>query len=110
VPTVPVGLMGTRGILPSLFSGSRGVVTIRIGEPFELPPYPFMSRPNRQRRHTDIIMERIARLLPPHMRGAYAESAKERSDTPHPEPRHGVDTKKKATQEVCDPSVLVRPR
>jgi 1-acyl-sn-glycerol-3-phosphate acyltransferase len=72
---VPVGISGSNGVWPK---GQRlphpgGHVTVRVGRPFrpadELPPG--MPRSESKRRTTDLIMRRIADLLPPRQRGAY---------------------------------------
>lgn len=72
-PVVPVGVIGSQGMLSvrAIF-GPRPRVTVRIGEPFHLP-----YRPDGQIDRaelvaaTDLLMRRIAELLPPHLRGMY---------------------------------------
>ncbi len=80
---LPVGLANTdrfwpRGQRPQ-FGGS---VTMRIGEPFLLPP----AASGAERRHgqqaaTELIMTRIAELLPARQQGAYAESVRRRASS-----------------------------
>jgi 1-acyl-sn-glycerol-3-phosphate acyltransferase len=50
----------------------RPTITIRVGEPFQLPPARGRGRKQRLTDDTDFIMCRIAELLPARYRGAYA--------------------------------------
>ena len=78
-PVVPIGIAGSHAVWPK---GQRlphpgGRVTVRIGEPFNLGD---LVPPDTDRRAikaiaTTILMERIAALLPPGQRGAYAKPA-----------------------------------
>jgi 1-acyl-sn-glycerol-3-phosphate acyltransferase len=74
-PIVPIGISGSEGVWPK---GQRlphpgGRVKVRIGRPFrpadELPEG--TDRAAAKRRTTDLIMRRIAELLPPRQRGVY---------------------------------------
>ncbi len=73
-PILPVAIWGTEHIrLPRAFL-QRTPVWLAIGEPFSL------SKPERIRtpivqEATDLIMAKIARLLPPQYRGVYAQAA-----------------------------------
>jgi 1-acyl-sn-glycerol-3-phosphate acyltransferase len=72
VPILPVGIIGTeqlRGV-GCLFRRPR--VTINIGKPFSLPPVKGKLTREKLVEYTDIIMRRIAELLPPKYRGVYA--------------------------------------
>ncbi len=60
IPLVPVGILEQAGIL-----------TARFGPPFSLEPVQG-DRQTRDRRLRDIVMLRIARLLPPELHGYYA--------------------------------------
>lgn len=71
VPILPIGISGTTGILSSLRRGRRQKVEVAIGEPYRLPDLAGINRREALRRHTDMIMRRIALLLPPHHRGDY---------------------------------------
>jgi len=76
VPIIPVGLVGTEDqVVKDRLSHFRRLdITIRIGEPFFLPP---MSRKNRNEYlaiNTEEIMCRIASLLPSPYRGYYADA------------------------------------
>ena len=78
-PVVPVGIAGSNGVWPK---GQRlphpgGRVTIRVGRAFrpvdELPAG--TDRSAAKRLTTDLIMRRIAGLLPAHQRGVYGAAA-----------------------------------
>jgi len=75
---VPVGITGTAEVWPR---GGRprfgGHVTLTVGEPFRLADVlePGTDRRAEKARATEVIMRRIAALLPPSYRGAYGEPA-----------------------------------
>ena len=76
VPIIAVGLTGTedRVVKYRLRHFRRLDISIKIGEPFYLPP---MDRKNRDaflEQSTEEIMCRIAALLPPDHRGVYADA------------------------------------
>lgn len=70
VPIVPVGLTGTEKIKKNLPRLRRTDVTVTIGEPFRLPESGRVRGPKLDE-YTDLIMRRIAALLPPEYRGVY---------------------------------------
>jgi len=70
VPIVPVGLTGTEKVKENLPRLRRTDVTVTIGEPFRLPESGRVRSPKLDE-YTDIIMRRIAALLPPEYRGVY---------------------------------------
>lgn len=73
VPIVPVGIIGSERINQHFLRLQRPPVTIRVGEPYELPE---MDRDDRQgwlSRSTEEIMCRIAALLPEEYRGFYTD-------------------------------------
>jgi 1-acyl-sn-glycerol-3-phosphate acyltransferase len=73
VPILPVGIIGTeqlRGV-GCLFRRPR--VTINIGQPFSLPPVEGKLTREKLVEYTDLIMRRVAELLPSKYRGVYAE-------------------------------------
>lgn len=70
VPIVPVGLTGTEKIKQNLPRLRRTDVTVTIGEPFRLPESGRVRGPKLDE-YTDLIMRRIAVLLPPEYRGVY---------------------------------------
>jgi 1-acyl-sn-glycerol-3-phosphate acyltransferase len=72
-PIVPVAFANTENMAASLRRLRRPTVAIRVGEAFALPPDDGDgSRQERRRHDTDLIMCRIAALLPPRYHGAYA--------------------------------------
>ena len=77
-PIVPLGIAGSYGVWPrgQTLPHPGGHVTVRVGRPFrpadELPPG--TDRRTAKGVVTRLIMERIAALLPPSQRGAYAGS------------------------------------
>jgi 1-acyl-sn-glycerol-3-phosphate acyltransferase len=76
VPVVPVAIIGTwdPNVLAHLKRLRKVDVTIRVGKPFTLPPLQPGERETQLRAYTDEMMCRIAAMLPPAMRGAYAEN------------------------------------
>lgn len=70
VPIVPVGLTGTEQIKHNLPRLRRTPLRVVVGEPFRLPE---SGRVRSQQLHeyTDLIMHRIAELLPEEYRGVY---------------------------------------
>jgi 1-acyl-sn-glycerol-3-phosphate acyltransferase len=77
-PIIPVAITGTPRIFLRQFPWlGRPRVTVTVGQPFavRLPAAP-VQRDDRER-VTGEIMERIAALLPPEMRGAYDNGAPE---------------------------------
>jgi 1-acyl-sn-glycerol-3-phosphate acyltransferase len=73
VPIVPFGIAGTDKTLRTLLHFRRPCLSVRVGEPFRLPPIHEESRSADLRRNTDEIMCRIATLLPPSYRGVYID-------------------------------------
>ncbi|MFL7840229.1 MAG: lysophospholipid acyltransferase family protein [Candidatus Promineifilaceae bacterium] len=75
LPLIPVGISGTedRLVKQKLKRLQRLDITIKIGEPFMLPPLPRKDREEFLEESTDEIMCRIAALLPPKYRGVYKE-------------------------------------
>jgi 1-acyl-sn-glycerol-3-phosphate acyltransferase len=75
VPIIPVGLTGSQD--SRFFSNLRRLhrthIVARLGNSFTLPPIPNQNRDAALQRYTDEIMCRIASLLPPDYRGAYAD-------------------------------------
>ena len=74
---LPVGIVGTEKIkqrvasLSSLFH--RPKVIVNIGETFKLPPSSGKLSRDQLTQSTDLIMKRIAELLPENYRGVYRE-------------------------------------
>jgi 1-acyl-sn-glycerol-3-phosphate acyltransferase len=74
-PILPMGFDGLCDVFPSLRTGRRARVTLRIGEPFG--PFSATGRGRERRRQLETIghriMERIADLIPPEQRGHYSD-------------------------------------
>lgn len=71
-PIVPVGITGTEDALKKLARLHKPHITVRFGEAFRLPEFPPRHRSEELQRWTDILMRRIAALLPESYRGFYA--------------------------------------
>lgn len=76
VPIVPVALTGTDNarVYASLRRLRRARVTLTVGMPFRLAESG--EGPGELAQDTRLIMQALADLLPPELRGAYGESAK----------------------------------
>ncbi len=72
---LPVGLVGTEDklVVERLKRLQRLDVHIYVGEPFKLPALQRNDRDTVLQEYTDEMMCRIAALLPPQARGAYAD-------------------------------------
>jgi 1-acyl-sn-glycerol-3-phosphate acyltransferase len=73
VPIVPLGHFGTERVARTWLRLRRPEVTVRIGEPFTLPPLAATERSAGLHEQTDLVMCHIAALLPPEYRGVYAD-------------------------------------
>ncbi|HIE39561.1 MAG TPA: 1-acyl-sn-glycerol-3-phosphate acyltransferase [Anaerolineales bacterium] len=71
VPIVPVGLTGTEKVKENFPRLRRTTVRVVIGEPFRLPESGRVRGPKLDE-YTELIMRRIAALLPEAYRGVYA--------------------------------------
>jgi len=75
---VPIGIAGSNGVWPrgQKLPHPGGHVTVKVGEAFRLADVlpPGTDRKTAKRLATDVIMRRIAALLPPAQRGAYGGS------------------------------------
>ncbi len=69
-PILPLGIHGTEKMRGKTWYFKRPVITIRFGKPFHLQKK--NGKPDREA-DTRLIMKRIADLLPPEYRGAYAD-------------------------------------
>ena len=77
VPIVPVGIVGaTDDFLSNSLKAQRPALHMHIGQPFRLPTdfYEGKSRKVIRQENVDLIMFRIAELLPENYRGYYGES------------------------------------
>jgi 1-acyl-sn-glycerol-3-phosphate acyltransferase len=64
VPVLPIGITGTEAIKGWGWMLRRPRITVNIGRPFELPAPGGLGRREDLERHTKMIMDRIAELLP----------------------------------------------
>jgi 1-acyl-sn-glycerol-3-phosphate acyltransferase len=71
VPIVPVAIAGTEKITRNLRRLRRTPVRVAFGEPFRLPETGHV-RKQQLEEYTDLIMRRIAEMLPETYRGVYA--------------------------------------
>ena len=84
LPVVPVGVVGTSDdFLSRALHGKRPVIEMHIGQPFHLPPLEGKGEQRRRsrQRNVDLVMQRIAALLPAQYRGAYAQEPRNPSET-----------------------------
>jgi 1-acyl-sn-glycerol-3-phosphate acyltransferase len=80
VAIVPMAHFGTEKVMPGWAHLQRGLITVRVGRPIHLPPLPTIppggslrAQAAALRAQTDEVMCRMAALLPPEYRGAYAD-------------------------------------
>jgi len=71
-PVVPVALTGTEDALKIFMRLRRPHITVTFGEPFTLPEFAPHHRSEELHRWTDILMRRIAAMLPEKYRGVYS--------------------------------------
>lgn len=73
-PILPVGIAGTEKLNNIFLPFLRPRVTVTIGKTFNLGKNLNSNRKERFKEATDIIMQQIARLLPPSYRGTYRQN------------------------------------
>jgi 1-acyl-sn-glycerol-3-phosphate acyltransferase len=73
VTIVPAGLAGTEKVFDNVRRLRRTPVKLIFGEPFTLPA-DSRAKSEKLEEYTDVIMRRIAALLPPEYRGEYADA------------------------------------
>ena len=72
-PILPVGITGTERIKGLSWILHRPVITVNIGHPFYLPPVNSRLTKVEMAELTNLIMGRIAEILPPEYRGSYGQ-------------------------------------
>ncbi len=72
VPILPVVTFGTEKVFEELKRLRRPRVKVVIGQPFRLPPTEGKARGAQLEEFTELIMHRLAELLPAEYRGVYA--------------------------------------
>jgi 1-acyl-sn-glycerol-3-phosphate acyltransferase len=72
---IPVGVAGTedKKVVAQLKKLRRARITVKVGDPFKLPPVKGEDREEQLQQNTDEIMCRIALLLPPSYWGFYTD-------------------------------------
>jgi 1-acyl-sn-glycerol-3-phosphate acyltransferase len=76
VPVLPVGIIGSEQLRERFWLFRRPRITVNIGQPFSLPPVEGKLTREKLAEYTELIMRRIAELLPPQYRGVYAGQVK----------------------------------
>ena len=71
-PIIPIGITGTEKIKGLSWLWRRPEITVNIGKSFTLPPINGKLTKAELTKPTDVIMVRIAELIPPKYRGYYA--------------------------------------
>ena len=72
-PILPVGITGTEKILGVSFIFGRVRITVNIGKPFTLPPVDGKLTKAQLASTTEVIMRRVAELLPESYKGVYGD-------------------------------------
>lgn len=89
-PIVPVGISGSYGVWPrgQKLPHPGGRVTLRVGSPFRLAEELPQGTDRRAAKGlaTDLIMRRIADLLPPSQRGRYGDADPRAAGSPRAQP------------------------
>ncbi len=70
-PILPIASHGQEEVFSSLLRGRRATIRVVVGKPFTLPGTPNRARGALLEEYTDMIMRRLAALLPPEYRGVY---------------------------------------
>jgi 1-acyl-sn-glycerol-3-phosphate acyltransferase len=79
LPVVPVGIVGTTDdFWHKARRGRRPRLEMHIGKPIHLPPVEGRGAGRREarQRNADLVMQKIAELLPEEYRGVYGDSSK----------------------------------
>ncbi len=82
---LPVAVTGVEHMLPSLRHLRRARVRVVIGQPFALPAFAQRPKAGDLLQQADLVMRRIAALLPPEYQGVYAEGRALVRRTPAPQ-------------------------
>lgn len=75
-PIIPIGITGTERIRKPLALLCRPKIMVNIGQPFQLPEIDGKFTRDKMVANTDLIMSRIAELLPESYRGVYSEEGR----------------------------------
>jgi 1-acyl-sn-glycerol-3-phosphate acyltransferase len=77
VPILPIGITGTQLIRGIGWIWNRPKVLINIGEPFYLPAAGKALNREQLNQYSDLIMQKIAELVPQEYRGRYGDTSKD---------------------------------
>ena len=75
VPIIPVALTGTQNVVSNILRLRRAKVQALVGKPFRLPENR-RARNQQLQEYTQLIMHKIAELLPEEYQGIYRESTR----------------------------------
>jgi 1-acyl-sn-glycerol-3-phosphate acyltransferase len=78
-PIVPLGFENMDALALDWRRLRRPTITVRIGEPFRLPPETKLGRKQQLRADTDFIMGRLTAVLPRRYHGVYAQASGEKA-------------------------------
>lgn len=70
-PILPVGISGSEGSVKRMFTLRQPHITVRVGQPYTIPPLARENRDEQLQYWTDEMMLRIAALLPEKYHGFY---------------------------------------
>jgi len=73
IPLLPVGIVGTEKLKGTSWPWKRPAIVINIGQPFKLPPTNGRLTRSQTKSLTDLMMKKIAALLPQENRGVYGD-------------------------------------
>jgi len=73
IPLLPVGIVGTEKLKGTSWLWKRPGIVVNIGQPFKLPPTNGRLTKSQTKSLTDLMMKKIAALLPRENRGAYGD-------------------------------------
>jgi len=73
IPLLPVGIIGTEKLKGTSWLWKRPGIVINIGQPFKLPPTNGRLTKSQTKSLTDLMMKKIAALLPRENRGVYGD-------------------------------------
>jgi 1-acyl-sn-glycerol-3-phosphate acyltransferase len=73
IPLLPVGIVGTEKLKGASWLWKRPGIVVNIGQPFKLPPANGRLTKSQTKSLTDLMMKKIAALLPRENRGVYGD-------------------------------------
>lgn len=73
IPLLPVGIVGTEKLKGTSWLWKRPGIVVNIGQPFKLPPTNGRLTKSQTKSLTDLMMKKIAALLPRENQGVYGD-------------------------------------